>query len=179
MHTMPRLSKTRSYIGRSSIFYYTMPSISGIRCWTGSCSTSQGLIESWKEKGWDCHTRRKLHCLRWRAPKVPVNMDHDSMDTWDQCQLVPTYNLGSRLFLHPPSVNWDISRSPCGYCLVEDRILCLHQPRSASRIPASVETRGGCSSRNIQWMSVPEQHYTRQLDLFLVGANSGISARLP
>ena len=178
MHTMPRLSNTRSYPRRSPILHNTLPPFFGLRCRIGSSSAGKGLTASRKEEVRDSYAWRELYCIRRRSQKVPVDVDLDRMGTWFQCFLVPTHNIRGGVLLHSPSPDRNIMRSSCRYRVVENSLLRFHQSRSSTRISASFETGRRCTTRDIQSMPVSAKHHTRQPDILLVGPNFGLSARV-
>ena len=108
LHSMPRLSTTRHPPRSRPLVHYTLPSIRGIYCGVGSCTTSKEVLTRQQEEEWSGDTRRELCSIRGRASKVPIDLETHSLDPWHQCDVVSPDYIRYRLLLHPPPLDWDI-----------------------------------------------------------------------
>ena len=178
MHSMSRLPTTRPHSWSDPFLPYTLPFIHRIYCRVDRSPTREGISKLGETKIWHCNTWWELSRFGWRTQTIPINLEAYSLGTWSERVVMPFDHFCGSLLLHTSSLDWDVERAACHYSLAEDRFLRLYQSWSSSCIPAPIEKRRGCASRDIQQMSLPTKCHFQQLALLLVGTNVGISASL-
>ena len=179
MHTLPRLSTTRPYPRCCSLLHNTLPPLSHICSRASRSRTSQSIPQSWQAQVRNGDTWRKLCRYRRREAEVPVNLENRRLDSRSQHHPLSCYHECCGLLLYPPPFDRHIERSPRYNCLAQDCLVRIHQPRSATCIPPSLETGRRCPARDILAMSISAEYNSGEPLLFLVGTYSRLPTSLP
>ncbi len=109
--------------------------------------------------------------------QTPSYVDTDRIRSWDKRDPELDNRHDRGLLLHPPSGYRDPVRASRRDSLVEDMLVCIHEPRPPTRTLVTFLSRS--IAGGLQVLSVSSQHHAQEPDVLLVGANARVSARIP
>lgn len=178
MHPLPRLPPTRPPARNRSLSQHSLPPLHRLhnRARRSEASVSSRSLQ----QSAPCFAIRYRHAYAHnrRKEEIQHHMEAGRLVTHSEFDvLLGAYELYCLLPYSSP-VDWYYGRSPCDHSLAQNRLLCLHKPRPATRLPPPLIPNRRSRSRDLRFLSISEEHNTQQPVLLLVGSDPNLSTRL-